>query len=266
MTDSIITIENAVNEYVAGRTAIKAAEQAELRRFERWLGKAKPMASLNPLDIEHYAARFSPSDPECNHKLDVVRKFLAHARDQGWVAINLSIHLKAKKGSTKTGGVTRAVRPEMAVLTKQGYDDIIKELAELNAQRPRVLEDIRRAAADKDFRENAPLHAAREQLGYIDGRIQELTAIVKSASIIGEAKADGGRVAVGDTVRLIDVASGQVLEYTIVGPKEANPTHGRISHISPIGKAIIGKVPGDTFDVVTPAGNHCYKVDGLQKC
>jgi len=264
--DRMITIENAVDEYVAGRSAVPAAEQAELRRFERWLGKSKTLTSLKPLDIEHYAERFSPTDPDCSRKLDVVRRFLVFTRDQGWVENNLSIHLKAKRGSSRGGGVTRAVRPELAVLTKQGYDDIVHELSALKAQRPKILEDVRRAAADKDFRENAPLHAAREQLGHIEGRIQELTAIIKSASIIGEARADGDKVAVGDIVRLVEVASGKTQEYTIVGPKEANPAQGKISHISPIGKAVIGKAAGDTIEVATPAGSRCYRVEGLQKC
>lgn len=266
MTDRTLTLGDAVEDFIAAQPMLEAAEQTELRRLERWLGKTKVLAGLKPLDIEHYAGKFSPSDPDCSRKLEVVRKFLAFARDKGWTEANLGLHLKAKKGKSKAGGVTRTVRPEMAVLTQQGYADIVKELAELKAQRPKVLDDIRRAAADKDFRENAPLAAAREQLGHIDGRIQELTATIKSASIIGETRTGGDKMALGDTVRLVELSSGQNIEYTVVGPKEADPARGKISHVSPIGKAVIGKAKGDTLEVVTPAGSRGYRVEGIKKC
>lgn len=265
MTDQIITITDAVDGFITAQSALDATEQAELRRFERWLGKTKAVAGLKPLDIEHYACKLSPSDPECGRKLDAVRKFLVYARDKDWTTTNLGLHLKAKRGKTQAKGVTRAVRPELAMLTKQGYTDIVKELEGLKSQRPKVLEDIRRAAADKDFRENAPLHAAREQLGHIDGRIQELTAIVKSANIIGGAGAGSGKVSPGDTVRMAEISSGQIAEYTIVGPKEVDPAQGKISHISPIGKAVIDKAQGDTVEVVTPSGSRCYRIEGIKK-
>jgi len=257
---------DAVTAFVAGRPALGATEQAELRRLERWLGKTKVIADLRPMDIEHYAEKLSPSDTDYSRKLDVVRSFLAYARDKGWTDANLGVHLRARKDKSRQGGAVRTMPSDLAVLTRQGYTDSMKELAELKARRPKVLEDIRRAAADKDFRENAPLHAAREQLGYIDGRIQELTAIIKSASIIGEEGVGGDQMALGDTVRLVELASGQTLEYTVVGPKEADPARGKISHVSPIGKAVIGKTKGEVFEVVTPAGNRSYRVDGIKKC
>ena len=265
MTDQVVTIEEAVRKFIADRPDFEAAEQAELRRFERWLGKTKRFGDLKPLDIEHYSEKFSPSDPECKHKLEVARKFLAYARDKGWTTTNLGLHLKARKGRIKGSGVTRGVRPELAVLTRQGYDDLIKELDELAIQRPKVLEEIRRAAADKDFRENAPLQAAREQLGHIDGRIQELTATVRSASIIDEHGVAGDTMAVGDAISLKEITSGQKLEYVIVGPKEADPTHGKISHVSPIGKAVIGKSLGDIIEVISPAGSRRYQIEGIKK-
>jgi len=157
------------------------------------------------------------------------------------------------------------VRPELSVLTQQGYDDILTEVATLKSKRPQVLEELRRAAADKDFRENAPLHAAREQLGHIDGRIQELSAIIKSASIIGERNEDRGRVAPGNTVSMVEESSGLKISYTIVGPKEANPVQGKISYVSPIGKAVMGKAKGDVVVVASPSGCRSYRIENIQK-
>lgn len=258
-------IEAAVENYILSLNIADSAEQAELRRLERWLGKSKPLSSLRPLDIEHYGERFSQSDPECSRKLDIVRKFLTYARNKNWTTANLSVHLKVKKSKAKAGGVTRTVRPELSVLTQQGYDDILAEVATLKSKRPQVLDELRRAAADKDFRENAPLHAAREQLGHIDGRIQELSAIIKSANIIGERNEDRGRVAPGNTVNMVEEGSGLKISYTIVGPKEANPVQGKISYVSPIGKAVMGKAKGDVVEVASPSGRRSYRIETIQK-
>jgi transcription elongation factor GreA len=161
--------------------------------------------------------------------------------------------------------VTRAQASlEADVLTQKGREDILKEISNLKNQRPYVLEEIRRAAADKDFRENAPLHAAREQLGYIDGRLQELEATIRSATIIASHKQQDVRVCVGKTVTLLALISGETKCYTIVGPKEANPADGKISHISPIGRALIGRNQGETVEVMVPAGKVQYRIDKVE--
>jgi len=158
----------------------------------------------------------------------------------------------------------KQTQSDLCVLTQKGYDDIVKELDELKAQRPQVLEEISRAAADKDFRENSPLHAAREQMGYIDGRIYELEATLKNANIITQNKQSSLRICVGKTVTLVALASGKMQCYTIVGPKEANPASGKISHISPIGKALIGHNQGETVEVVVPSGKVQYRIDKVE--
>ena len=150
------------------------------------------------------------------------------------------------------------------MVTQQGFEDIQKELESLRVQRPSVLEDIRRAAADKDFKENSPLHAAREQLGHIDGRIKELEAIAKSATIISTNEKSASRVTLGATVVLVTSATGKTQTYKIVGPKESDPAKGRISHVSPIGKAIIGKRQGETVEVTVPSGKIKYRIEKVE--
>jgi len=164
----------------------------------------------------------------------------------------------------RTSSAHVQAQADVGVLTQKGYDDIIGEISSLKSQRPLVLEEIRRAAADKDFRENAPLHAAREQLGYIDGRIKELEITLKNATIIAPHKHPSFRVCVGKTVTLVALVSGKTQCYTIVGPKEANPANGKISHISPIGMALIGRNQGETLEVVVPAGKVQYLIDKVE--
>jgi transcription elongation factor GreA len=258
------TIEEAVNRHLAHLGPAEAiSSQTELQRFVRWFGKDRALGSITASAVGRYAESFSTADTDSTRKAEAVRKFLSFAKKEGWTTANLALSIKVRKEKSHATGVTRTVRADLTVLTPQGYAEIQLELASLRGQRPSVLDDIRRAAADKDFRENAPLHAAREQLGHIDGRIQELAAIIKSANIIGPSGQEHSRVAVGSTVHLKDSKSGEERCFTIVGPKEASPAAGKISHVSPIGKAVLGKARGDKVEVQVPSGKHCYMVEQI---
>jgi transcription elongation factor GreA len=128
-----------------------------------------------------------------------------------------------------------------------------------------VIEDIRRAAKDKDFRENAPLHAAREQKGKIDGRMMEIEASLKAAVIIDEPSKDVFCVSMGNTVVIIKVGSPDEARYTLVGINEVDPTKGRISNVSPIGRAIMGRTQGETVEIIVPMGRVKYQIVRIEK-
>ncbi len=262
-----LTLNDAAAQFLNTLPPETARESAaEIKRFLSWFHGEKTFESLTPMDVAGYSERFSASDTESAHKLEIVRKFLAYAKKEGLTENNMAVHLKARrdKALPATKAAKEQAQSDMCVLTQQGYEDMQKELASLKSQRPQVLEEIRRAAADKDFRENAPLHAAREQLGHIDGRIQELEAIAKNVVIIDSSDKSRSRVAVGNTVVLAAVATCKVQTFTIVGPKESDPAKGKISHVSPIGKAIIGRKQGDTVEVVVPSGRVLYRIEKVE--
>jgi transcription elongation factor GreA len=260
------TLNDASARFLSTLSPETAGEYAaEIKCFVGWFHGERAVDCLTPMDIAGYSERFSASDTESVQKLEVVRKFLAYAKKEGWTESNMSVHLKARKEKIAPSAKTQTSQSDMCVLTQQGYEDMQKELTSLKSQRPQVLEEIRRAAADKDFRENAPLHAAREQLGYIDGRIQELEAIANNAVIIDSSDKSRSRVAVGDTVVLVAVATGKTQTLTIVGPKESDPSKGKISHVSPIGKAVIGRKQGETVDVIVPSGKMQYRIEKVGK-
>jgi transcription elongation factor GreA len=123
---------------------------------------------------------------------------------------------------------------------------------------------MRRAAADKDFSENAPLDAAREQYGHLEGRIRELEEALKSATVIDEKQKVILKVGIGDSVALRDLVSGEELRYVIVNPREVDPTRGKISSASPIGKAIIGRGQGEVVEVEAPAGRLHYQIERVE--
>jgi len=234
------------------------AGQQAIYGFVRWYGGERPFAELTPREVADYAARLSSLHTSYLSNLETVRAFLAYARKQGWNKANLAAQLKPKK--TKTGLLSPSRRMQTTSLTRQGYDKLKAELAELKGRRPKIIEDMRRAAADKDFRENAPLDAAKEERGYLEGHIMELEAILKSATIIDEKQQAAPKVSVGNSIVLRDETSGEELRYTIVSPREVDPTRGKISSHSPIGKAVIGRTEGDTVEITAPAGKLRYQL------
>lgn len=261
-----LTLNDACASFLGALSPESAAECApEMKRFAGWFHREKLVGSLTPMDIAGYSERFSESDTVSVRRLEIVRKFLAYSKKEGWTESNMSVHLKARREKTASASAAPTAQSDLCVLTQQGFEDMQKELSGLKNQRPQVLEEIRRAAADKDFRENAPLHAAREQLGHIDGRILELEAITKKVVIIDSSDKSGNRVAMGDTVVLVAVATCKAQSLTIVGPKESDPANGKISHVSPIGKAIIGRKKGETVEVIVPSGRVKYRIEEIKK-
>ncbi len=96
---------------------------------------------------------------------------------------------------------------------------------------------------NKDFRENAPLEAAREQHGLIEGRIREIEATLKAAEIVDEQKKSLLKVNVGDSIILVEVGTGEEMHYKIVGPRETDPSKGKISGVSPVGDRLPRRFP-----------------------
>ncbi len=147
-------------------------------------------------------------------------------------------------------------------MTVVGAERLRQELHELKTvARPRVIQAIAEAREHGDLRENAEYHAAKEQQGFIEGRIAEIDLKLANAQIIDVTTLDaGGKVVFGATVDLIDEDSGEKVSYQIVGEDEADIKAGRISVSSPIARALIGKEAGDIAVVNAPAGKREYEV------
>jgi transcription elongation factor GreA len=147
-------------------------------------------------------------------------------------------------------------------ITKRGAEKLKAELHKLKTvERPWVINAIAEARAQGDLSENAEFEAAKDRQGFIDGRIQEIDGKLSAAQIIDPAELDaGGRVVFGATVQLEDEDSGDRVTYQIVGEDEADIKLGFINIGSPIARALIGKVEGDTAEVQAPGGIRHYEV------
>lgn len=241
----------------------KGMSQQEVYRFVRWYGWERALAELTAPEIAIYAEHLSLSDTDYIKKLGLIQAFLVYAKREGWSKSNLVPHLKAKKGKARSRSSFRRGSPETISLTQQGYAALKAELAALKNKRSEAIDEVRRAAADKDFHENAPLDAAREQYGHLEGQIKELEEALKSAVVLDEKQKVALKVSVGDSIILRDLASGEELRYLMVNSKEVDPTRGKISSASPIGKAIIGRGQGEIIEVIAPVGRLRYQIEQI---
>lgn len=150
-------------------------------------------------------------------------------------------------------------------ITARGADRLRRELERLKSvDRPRVIDAIAEARGHGDLKENAEYHAAREQQGFIEGRISELEDKLADADVIDVSSLEGNsKVVFGATVELFDLDTEQEVTYQIVGDGEASIDEGLISISSPIARALIGKREGDVAQVAAPGGEREYEIVGI---
>ena len=147
-------------------------------------------------------------------------------------------------------------------MTLRGAESLRAELKRLKSEvRPAIIKAIAEARGHGDLSENAEYHAAREQQGFIEGRIKEIEHKLASAEVIDPARLPNtGKVVFGSSVELEDQADGARVTYQVVGEDEADIRAGRISVTSPIARALVGKSEGEVVDVAAPGGTRSYEI------
>lgn len=150
---------------------------------------------------------------------------------------------------------------EKIPVTKQGFEALKRELENLKKnERPENLNAIEEARAHGDLSENAEYAAAKDRQGFIEGRINELGYKLANIDIIETDKLPKDRAVFGCKVVLENIETGEDVSYQLVGPDESDIENGRISVTSPLGKAIIGRKPGDELSIQVPGGRRTYEL------
>ena len=150
-------------------------------------------------------------------------------------------------------------------VTKEGLEELKKELAELSdVKRGEVIERVSAARSMGDLSENSEYTAAREELNLIDGRIEELSEIIKSANLIDENHSSGKNATVQLGSAITVAVGGKKEEFALVGEWEADPKNKKISHESPLGKALVGRAIGEKVEVEAPAGKVVYTIVSIK--
>ncbi|MGD9239362.1 MAG: transcription elongation factor GreA [Desulfobacterales bacterium] len=146
-------------------------------------------------------------------------------------------------------------------VTRQGFEALKKELENLKKnERPQNIKAIEEARAHGDLSENAEFAAAKDRQGFIEGRINDLEFKLANVDVIATDNLPKDRVVFGSKVVLENIETGEDVVYQLVGPDESDIENGRISISSPLGKAIIGRKPGDELTLQVPAGKRSYEL------
>ena len=151
-------------------------------------------------------------------------------------------------------------------ITKDGLEKLKKELENLkNIERPKVVEAISEARSHGDLKENAEYHAAKEQQGLTEAKINELEHALANAQVIDVKELPyTGKVVFGATIKLYNLDSDESISYKIVGNLESDPAKGMISVDTPIGKGLIGKSVGDEVNIETPSGKLNFEIEEVE--
>ncbi len=260
---STVTLLEAATQYVASLYGeARASAQAEVNRFVRWYGANRLTSELRGHDVSLYGEELGAATAEAKRRADQVRAFLTFLKKKGMTPTSLAPHLRLKKSTAVAAAGSRQHRE--VELTAEGHGALKAELDALEGQRPQVREEIRRAMLDKDFRENAPLDAAKEKQAHLESRIREIEETLKHAVVV-EKRGEGGlRVGIGSTVAVVNLSSGASLRYTIVGANEGDAAAGKISYASPIGMALMDKSGGEEVEVSVPAGVLRLRIEKIE--
>ena len=150
---------------------------------------------------------------------------------------------------------------EKVPMLAEGYERLTADLKALRDERPKIVEAIEEARAHGDLSENAEYHAAKEEQGLMEAKINDIESALSNAQVIDVQKIpETGRVIFGSTIKLYDVNSDQEIVYKIVGNLESDPTNGLISIDTPIAKGLVGKFVDDEVTIITPSGQLTYEI------
>ena len=150
-------------------------------------------------------------------------------------------------------------------LTKEGLAKLQAEHKSLLRQKRELTEEVSKAAAMGDLRENAEYHAARERLQHVSSRLADLDSKLTNVRLIDDLETKAGEVRVGTTVTLEDEQTKERFSYHLVGPEEADPQNGTLSIASPLGKSLLGKKKGEKFTLTLPKATVPYKVIKVER-
>ena len=261
-----MNLSDAVNQYLTNLPGpTKSYAQSELHKFARWAGWERQVTELMPPEVAQYAEGVAASGGDVRGRLTHLKEFFTFLKKTADLTHSLSAHVKIPKESRGVVAATSVIDDTQVVLTSEGLESLKHELESLKGQRTKIAEDIRIAAADKDFKENAPLDAAREQQGKMESRVRDIEALLQQAVVASTSTGKSGKPAgVGSQVVIQDVSSGKEASYTLVGSAEADPINGKLSVSSPVGQAVLGHKQGDEVEASVPRGQIKYKLVSIK--
>jgi transcription elongation factor GreA len=256
MADAI-SVSKAATHYLNSLGPDKAQdERPQVEHFVKWTGTDREVASLTSDDIRAFAASEQERHGGASPDPEPVRGFLAYCSRLAFTSDNLVPFLGLPGGGVggaRGDAAAQDLGGNAYYVTLEGLAALEREVEELKGRRPEIAEQLRAAMADKDFRENAPLDAARDAQAHLEARIRAIEDQLRHAVII-DPDQKAGRANVGSTVRVLNLKVNREQTFHLVSPNEVDPSSGKISVESPVGQAVIHHGAGDEVTVNAPSG------------
>ena len=260
--DQGVSLMQAAQQYGATLASEQRGEaQQEVARFVRWCGRDRAVQKLTPAEVAQYGEWVAQESTDPTIRITPVRAFLTFLKKSDLVSVGLVSHLRVPKGKRPRRIASAKGANALVELTPEGHAKLRARLVTLKEERVKTVADIQRAMADKDFKENSPLDAAKERQGQIEANVRELEETLQRAVVRQPGQvASYTPIKLGHTVSLKELDSGKVSKYILVDPAEADPRSGKISVISPVGRALLQKFAGDEVRVSVPRGTVSYRI------
>lgn len=261
-----VTLGEAAREYISSlKPAQQQAQESSIRRCLEYFGDQTTVASLSGSKVESFAtSQIKSSDRNAEERVGALKGWFQFMRKRGYADQNYGVHIRVRRpaGSARSSSSASKVEEAPVEMTQEGFDGRMRQLTELQGRRPDILRAIATAREDKDFRENAPLQAAREELGMVDGEIKQLENEIKRAVIV-EHTGSKDLSGLGSLVTVTRLDTGKKESFTLVGSREANAREKKISVESPVGRELLNRRVGDEVEVAVPSGTIQYRVEGV---
>ncbi|MPZ98077.1 MAG: hypothetical protein GEU80_01870 [Dehalococcoidia bacterium] len=260
MADPVIA-SAALNHFINSLEPEKVrTDRPMVEQFVAWYGEDESLNELTASDVMRYLEEevYGEGAADETH-LEPLRAFLAYSSRMAFTEENLVPALGLTGGARGGDGASEELGGNAYHVTLEGLQSLERQLDELRARRPDIADKLRTAMADKDFRENAPLDAARDEQAHLEARIRDIEERLRHAVII-DSESKRGRANVGSKIRLLNLDHNREQEFTLVSPTEVDPGNGKISIESPVGVAVRNKLAGDELIVVAPSGQIKFKL------
>ena len=255
-----------------------------IRRFVTFVGATSALESVQAFKIEEFLKlQVSTSTPPRLY-MEALKAYFAFAQKAGHITADPMKNVRLPRATgiaataarrTAAASVNSSATPvtpvasravEVEYVTRGRQQEMVAELDRLKVdERQRISALLEEAIKDGDLSENAGYDDAKMRQGLLEARIRELEDKLRRAALIEDQDVDVATVGVGSRVTLRDLQDDEDVEYTLVGPEETDPARFRISHRSPVGKALLGKRQGEEADVSTPSGTHRYRIVSVER-
>lgn len=254
-----MTVGGAFMEYFTESDEVKDEDKPkafpEVQRFVRWIGEEQRVDQVIASEVARFSETYrSNASEEKKAQAMHIKGFLNFLKKRQYTSDSLASHIRVRPRSTNGQRATVAWRnkTDFQEITQQGYDEMQEKLAAYKVESIGLVDQIQKARATGDVRENSPLDALRDRQGIVEAEIRRLDDILKSAKTIDETQRRASEeVQIGSWVTIRKTDDQKSTDYQIVSSNEADPLQSKISDISNVGSALMGKKAGDKVEVQT---------------